>query len=106
MLKLIGKSDENDWYLATGTDRIRGIIGREEILDHAIIVFENCPQIHSFFVRNPFRFFVVDPDRRELIFDGILLSNRVSGFFSFKTIFFESRVNINTQEIVKWRYYI
>jgi hypothetical protein len=98
MLRSLGKINQKELVLATGLDSIRGIIGREDILDKTLLLFKNCPQIHSFFVRQPFYVTFISADYRD--YECLRMSpNRLSKMKSWNSICLESKSRLSATEI-------
>lgn len=98
MLRSLGQINQKEIVLATGLDSIRGIIGREEILDKSLLLFRNCPQIHSFFVRQPFYVTFVSANLRDYECRQ-MFPNRLSKMKSWNSICLESKSRLSAIEI-------
>lgn len=80
-------------FVASGWDSVRGIIKREDLLNDHIIVFKNCPSIHSFGVRKTFLASFYTHDGLRCIGREYIKVNRFSGFYKHNAICLESSVS-------------
>lgn len=98
MITQIGAFREYELVLCSGFDSVRGIIGREKILENRILVFRNCPQIHSFFAQQPFYATFIEANYRT--YECVqMLPNRLSMIKSWNTICLESKDLLSASEI-------
>lgn len=98
MLRSLGQINQKEIIIASGLDSIRGIIGREDILHKGLLLFPNCPQIHSFFVQQPFYATFVEGNYRA--YECVqMLPNRLSMIKPWNTICLESKDLLSASEI-------
>jgi hypothetical protein len=72
-------SDFYVYVFTTFFERIRGVIGREELLEEGVCVLLQCNCVHSFFLHKPLYVYFFSRDYR-LLFTICLSPYRISPF--------------------------
>lgn len=84
----------------SGWDAMRGIIGREEMLQTHCFLFRNCPMIHSFLVKKPFYAIFIESAGRT-VYKELVKPFRFSGIYQFSALCLESKMDLTDSEIQK-----
>ena len=98
MLKRIGNIAGLEVVECSGLDAVRGIIGREEMLDAHCFLFRNCPMIHSFLVKKPFYAIFIESTGRN-VYKERVKPFRFSGLYQFSALCLESKTDLTNNEI-------
>lgn len=96
MLKSLGQVADLEVLECAGIDAVRGIIGREKMLESSIFLFRDCPMIHSFGVRRPF-YAIFISRAGKLLGKEYVGPNRLSGFYQVSTLCLESIAELPEQ---------